>query len=91
MTAEPPAVTKPRRTQRQVPSLRRERELGWLTSHRDELINMAGEWVVIEGSALVAHGADYVRVVAEARSLGVRIPFAIRVPEAQSGVVMMGL
>lgn len=52
---------------------------------------MRGEWILIEGDQLVAHGRDYVRVVEEGRAVGIRIPFAVFIPEALTSAVMMGL
>jgi len=65
------------------PGKGRERELCWLREHRNELQGLAGQWVVIEGQALVASGPDPVEVVREARRKGVRVPFVRRIDESR--------
>ena len=40
---------------------------------------LAGQWVVLEGEQLVAHGKNAVRVVASARRRGVTVPFVFYV------------
>jgi hypothetical protein len=42
---------------------------------------MVGEWVVLEGDALIAHGLDYAAVLEEARQAGIEIPFVVQIPE----------
>lgn len=63
----------------------RERELAWLERQAGQLPGLAGEYLVIDGDELVAHGLDYLKVLDEARRRGVRIPFVVRVPEHQEG------
>jgi hypothetical protein len=60
---------------------RRERELAWLADHRTELKAHRGEYLVIEGETLVAHGRDLQHVLMEARSKGIHTPFVERIAE----------
>lgn len=46
----------------------RDRELEWRRTHREALCNFAGQWVVLEGDAIVAHGTDPQQTVIEARA-----------------------
>ncbi|MBS1811421.1 MAG: hypothetical protein JST84_24885 [Acidobacteria bacterium] len=55
--------------------LLRRREYQWIREHRDEY---AGQYVVVEGDQLVAHGADGRQVLADARQAGIKIPFIVR-------------
>lgn len=63
----------------------------WLEEHAAEMASMAGEWLVIEGDALVAHGPDYSTVLAQARDLGIEVPFVEWVPEERPMGFCMGL
>lgn len=69
----------------------REAELRWLRENRTQLNAYAGQWLILEGDHLVAHGSDYLDVLREAREKGVVVPFAYRVPELEGDVVWMGL
>ena len=62
------AASKTGSEQREPDPLRR-REYEWLRQHRDEY---AGQYVVVEGDCLIAHGTDGRRVLAEARQAGTR-------------------
>ena len=53
----------------------RTRELEWRRTHREVLRNFAGQWVVLEGEEIVAHGKDPQQVVVEARAKGIRVPY----------------
>ena len=50
-----------------------------------------GEWVAMQGDQMLSHGADPVRVVAEARERGARVPYLFRVPRPDEDVVRIGL
>lgn len=63
---------------------RRERELLWLQTHRAELQQFVGQWIVLEGDQIVARGADPVEVVREARAKGIRRPFVHRVQRGRT-------
>ncbi len=69
----------------------REAELRWLSENRAQLNAYGGQWLILEGDCMVAHGSDYLEVLREAREKGVVVPFAYRVPESESEVVWMGL
>src|SRR5712691_384890 len=55
-----------------------------------ELVGFADEWVVLQGSEVVSHGSDPVRVVAEARSRGILAPYIFRVQHRENGTVTFG-
>jgi hypothetical protein len=80
-----------RARKRRSPARTRERELAWLAQHRAHLSRYAGEWLIIEGDDLIAHGPDYLAVLKKARRRGVLVPFAYRVPEEDAGTAWMGL
>lgn len=63
----------------------------WLEEHASELSTLAGEWLVIEGDALIAHGPDYLAVLAEARQQGVDVPFVEHVPQHVAPGYCMGV
>ena len=56
-------------------STHRHREFEWIETHADEMRRHVGEWIVLEGDDLVAHGKNATRVVASARRKGVKVPF----------------
>ena len=51
---------------------------------------MPGHWIIVDGEELVAHGTDYLVVLAEARRMGVTIPFVEKIADGPS-VCWMGL
>jgi len=67
-----------------VKSTHRQHELEWIRTHTDEMRRLAGQWVVLEGVDLVAHGKNAVRVVAAARRKGIAIPFVFYVEPPDS-------
>lgn len=69
----------------------REVELRWLSENQTQLNAYGGQWLILEGDRMVAHGTDYLEVLREARDKGVVVPFAYRVPESEGAVVWMGL
>ncbi len=71
----------------------REREDAWRLSNRKLLQeHFAGQWVVLEGEEIIAHGKDAARAVKEARAKGVAVPFVFYVgPPRRPGVVRIGL
>lgn len=58
----------------------RKLEMEWIDLHSDVLKAYMGQWVVIEGSELITHGDDLVAVVTEAKTKGVKIPYAVKIP-----------
>jgi hypothetical protein len=56
----------------QPQAIYRGRELEWRRTHGEVLRAFAGEWVVLEGEEIIAHGDDPIRVVAEARAKGIK-------------------
>ncbi len=96
---EPPRA-RPRRSapkrarQPQLPPLsHREREHAWRRSNRRLLQRQyAGQWVVLEGEEILAHGKDAVQAVEEAKAKGVVVPYVFYVqPPRSPGVVHIGL
>lgn len=69
----------------------RVRELKFQESNPEALRPFIGQWVVLEGESIMAHGSDPVRVVADARSLGVRVPYVFYVEELKDDSVWIGL
>jgi hypothetical protein len=61
-------------TSKPDPERRRERQ--WLLQHGKEY---EGQWVALDGDCLLSHGTDGRLVLAEARRIGVSVPFVVRV------------
>jgi hypothetical protein len=81
-----------RKRQEIVRSTHRQREFEWIETHADEMRRLAGEWVVLEGDQLVAHGKNAARVFATAKRKGIAVPFVFYVePPAVEGTVHIGL
>jgi hypothetical protein len=65
-----------------VPKKRhRQDESEWMNTHQDVLNAHRGEWVVIEGSQLIAADPDYMVARNIATAAGIKVPFIYRVPE----------
>jgi len=79
------------RTRARPLATHRARELEWRRIHADALRQYEGQWVVLENDQIVAHGDNLVQVVAEARRMGVRVPYVFRVELPNENVVLMGL
>ena len=60
----------------QIQSRKREQE--WLSAHGHEY---RGQWVALDGDALVSHGSKALAVRDEARQKGVQFPLMVRVGE----------
>ena len=69
----------------------REREDAWCRSHPEILRSFAGQWLVVEGEEVIAHGQDPAQLVAEARAKGVRIPYVFYVEASRPNVARLGL
>ncbi len=70
---------------------RRHKEIAWRRAHEKELETYAGQWVVLEGETIVAHGKKPAEVLECAKGQGVRIPYIFYVEEFEPDVAMMGL
>ena len=79
--AENPALQPPRR----------HKEKAWRRAHETELESYAGQWVVLEGEMIVAHGTKPAEVLECAKSKGVRIPYIFYVEKLEPDVAIMGL
>ena len=69
----------------------RERELAWRRSHAEVLRAYEGQWVILEGEEIVAHGRHPAKLVEQARAKGIRIPYLFFVEESRPDVVRLGL
>lgn len=63
-------------------------EMEWVEKNHNTLRAYAGEWVVLSGDGVLAHGRDYRGVRARATSARIRTPFIFRVPESDAEVFM---
>lgn len=66
-------------------------EQAWRHANQEKLRALAGEWIVLEGEELIAHGSDPARLVTEARAKGVRVPYIFFVETAGEDVARIGL
>jgi len=62
-----------------ITSTRRQSEFEWIRTHPQVLRRLAGQWVVLEGDEIVAHGKNAARVVGSARRKGIAVPFVFYV------------
>lgn len=69
----------------------RQVEQAWRRSHEETLRGYVGQWVVLEGEELVAHGPDPAKAVAAARVRGIRIPYVFYVESLGKNVAAIGL
>jgi len=69
----------------------RSRESEWCRTHTEVLRQFAGQWVVLEGEEIVAHGNDPLQVVAEARAKGIQVPYIFYVDDTDEEAVRIGL
>jgi hypothetical protein len=65
-------------------------ELEWLRAHRNPLGEFAGNWIVIEGTRLIANDPSYEAARQEALEAGIVRPFMTFVP-ASTEAAFMGL
>jgi hypothetical protein len=88
-----PGLRRPEEPAEVPPLNRREREHAWRRANPELLQGRyAGQWVVLEGEEIVAHGRSAVSAVEEARAKGVAVPYVFYVePARPPGVVRMGL
>ena len=66
-------------------------ELRWIQAHADELVALDGQWIVVDGTRLIASGPRLTGVVAEAEAKGINNPFVYRVEAARPEIAHMGL
>lgn len=69
----------------------RARELAWRLAHQEALRQYEGQWVVLEGETIIAHGPDLATAVAEARSRGVATPYVFYAQAEEQGKITLGL
>ncbi len=69
----------------------RARELAWRRNNEGTLAQYAGEWIVLEGDEIVAHGQEPTQLVTEARAKGIRVPYVFFVEPRNDDVVRIGL
>ena len=55
-------------------------EMEWMNKHPEELRKCAGEYVIIEGTEIIAHGKEPAELFEIAKRRGVKIPFIFFVP-----------
>lgn len=88
-------VVEPVNSDLRVPSHRprfRERENACRRAHGQVLRAYSGQWLVLEGEQIVAHGDDPAPLVALARERGIQRPYVFYVePSRPPGAVKMGL
>ncbi|HWQ33311.1 MAG TPA: DUF5678 domain-containing protein [Blastocatellia bacterium] len=72
-------VRTPPRVQRAThPWIDRTQEEKWLAAHQHEY---RGQWILLEGETLIAHGFDPRPLLKEAHSRGYLRPLAVYIPE----------
>jgi hypothetical protein len=69
----------------------RDRERAWCMANQDLLRSYAGQWIVLEGEEIIAHGTNPRQLVETARAKGVRTPFIFHVEDPRPDVVHLGL
>lgn len=72
-------------------SRHRQVEQAWRRAHREVLEGYAGQWVVLEGEEIIAHGEDPARLVEIARQRGIEVPYVFYVDPPRPRVVKIGL
>ncbi|MBI4455089.1 MAG: hypothetical protein HY644_04235 [Acidobacteria bacterium] len=70
------------------PAPTRTREVAWLNENQE---GYRGQWVVVEGERVIAHGLDYLTVRRTAIHSGIEVPFIIHVPDEPIRYHFMGL
>jgi hypothetical protein len=53
----------------------------WLSDNKDRLRGLAGQWIAVEGSELVASSREFAQVLLETRTRGIAVPFILFVSE----------
>jgi Family of unknown function (DUF5678) len=84
--ATTPPSSEPKRT-----NAPRHDEMRWIQAHADELGALDGQWIVVEGTRLIASGLRLADVMAEAEARGIHNPFVYRVEADRPKTAHMGL
>jgi hypothetical protein len=73
-----------------IRSTHRQAEHEWIRTHLEVLRQLAGQWVVLEGERIVAHGKNVVRVANSARRKGIAVPyvFYVEAPDEEPTVYL---
>lgn len=88
---ESPPASYRRRVEITTQSGYRSQELKFRETNPRMFRQLVRRWVALEGEAIVAHGADPLAVVAEAREKGVRVPYVFYVEEPRDDAAWIGL
>lgn len=86
-----PSPMRPIPSQSFLPAGHRARELAWRRTHQQVLREYAGQWMVLDGEAIMAHGPDLATVVAEARTKGIAVPYVFYVEAQEKAKTTLGL
>lgn len=65
--------------------------MAWREAHEQALRELVGQWVIVEGNDLIAHGPDPVPLVVAARARGIRVPYLFFVEPSEQYTVRFGL
>lgn len=70
----------------------RARELAWRRANADRLQReYAGQWLVLEGETIIAHGSNPLSVLREAKTRKINSPYIFRVDSHRENVAWLGL
>jgi len=69
----------------------RHREIEWLRTHKEAVQKLAGQWIVVEGEEIIAHGHDPAPVVIDAQAKGIKVPYLFYVDKLDKNVARIGL
>jgi hypothetical protein len=69
----------------------RAREMEWCRKNRAELRAFAGQWVIVDEEAIVAHGNKPVELIEAARRQGIGVPYIFFVEGDDSETIKIGL
>jgi hypothetical protein len=66
-------------------------EMEWMNKHPEKLRPFAGEYVVVEGTRVVAHSPDAEEAIRTAKRRGVVIPFILFLEKPDPNLIRIGL
>ena len=66
-------------------------EMEWMNKHPEKLHPYAGEYVVVEGTKVIAHSTDAALAIQTAKRRGIRIPFILFLEIPDPNVIRIGL